>query len=390
MEKIPLLLMFLGHVCVDASQGILPVALVKLKDLFALSYFQVGLMTMVLSVSASVIQPIFGYVSDRMYTGWFIPVGILWASLTMGLLGWAPNYPLALLLVGLAGLGTAAFHPRAMMVVYLLSGNRRGLFGAFFFMGGNLGFALGPTLGSFIVVGLGLHATPLLILPGAVLFIIITFYAGDFLKRGAMDRTGLRQGRHEEALPVPWLSLTAVCLIVTLRSWIYMGFITYLPLYLKSRGVPLKIGGLMLTVYLVGGAFAGLYGGYVSDRIGRRKVIAASMLLCPLFTALFITGEGVWLWVLAGASGAALLASFSVTIILAQELLPRHLGLASGLVLGLGFGTGGMGTAFSGYLADKIGLYGSMWVLALAPILGVVLVALIRQETPSADNSSPN
>lgn len=379
--------MFFGHICVDASQGILPVALVKLKDLFSLSYFQVGLMTMVLNMTASVIQPVFGYVSDRVYTGWFIPVGVLWTALTMGLIGWAPNYPLALLLVGLAGLGTAAFHPRAMMAVYHVSGTRRGLGGAFFFTGGNLGFAMGPTLGSFIVVGLGLHATPLLILPGAVLFMIITFFAGDFLKREATDRTRRPKDHHKEAWPVPWLALTAICLIITLRSWIYMGFITYLPLYLKSRGVPLEKGSLMLTVYLVGGAIAGLYGGYISDRIGRRKVIAVSMLLCPFITVLFITGNGVWLWFLSGASGAALLASFSVTIILAQEILPRHLGLASGLVLGLGFGTGGMGTALSGYLADRLGLFGSMWILAIAPILGAVLVALIKTEPPSVSSA---
>ena len=105
MLKIPLLLMFLGHVWVDASQGILPVVLAKLKDIFTLSYFQVGVIMTVLNLSASVIQPIFGYISDRVRTGWFVPVGILWTALTMGLLGWAPNYVVALLLDGPSGPG---------------------------------------------------------------------------------------------------------------------------------------------------------------------------------------------------------------------------------------------------------------------------------------------
>jgi len=122
MEKVPLLLIFIGHIWVDASQGILPVALAKLKELFALNYFQVGLMMMALNLTSSVIQPLFGYISDRFRTGWFVPFGILWTALTMGMLGWSPNYLFAVLLVGFAGLGTAAFHPRAMMAVYLISG----------------------------------------------------------------------------------------------------------------------------------------------------------------------------------------------------------------------------------------------------------------------------
>ena len=147
MQKIPLLLIFLGHVWVDTSQGILPVVLVKLKELFSLNYFQVGLVMMVLNLTSSVIQPVFGYVSDHLRTGWFVPVGILWTALMMGLLGWTPSYAVAVLLVGFAGLGTAAFHPRAMMAVYLISGSRRGLGAAIFTTGGNVGFALGPVVG---------------------------------------------------------------------------------------------------------------------------------------------------------------------------------------------------------------------------------------------------
>jgi sugar phosphate permease len=109
MQKIPLLLLFVGHVWVDASQAILPVALVKLKELFFLNYFQVGFIMAVLNLTSSVIQPVFGSISDRFSTGWFVPVGILWTAFAMGLLGWSANYHVAVLLVGLAGLGTAAF-----------------------------------------------------------------------------------------------------------------------------------------------------------------------------------------------------------------------------------------------------------------------------------------
>jgi FSR family fosmidomycin resistance protein-like MFS transporter len=136
MQKIPLLLLFVGHVWVDTSQGILPVALVKLKELFSLSYFQVGFIMAVLNLTSSVIQPIFGYISDRFSTGWFVPAGILWTAFAMGLLGWSANYPVA--------------DPRAMMAVYFVSGSRLGFGAALFSTGGNLGFALGPVVGSFL------------------------------------------------------------------------------------------------------------------------------------------------------------------------------------------------------------------------------------------------
>ncbi len=378
MQKIPLLLLFLGHVWVDASQAIMPVALVKLKELFALTYFQVGFIMAVLNLTSSVIQPVFGYISDRLSTGWFVPVGIFWTALAMGLLGWSANYPVAVLLVGLAGLGTAAFHPRAMMAVYFVSGSRLGYGAAVFSTGGNLGFALGPVVGSFLILGFGLHATLGLLAPAVLLSLTIFFYRGDFLRHApAVEQKS--SGDSNKALQnIPWGSLIAVCLIVALRSWVYISFLTYLPMFFQLEGIQLKTGSLMLTVFLVGGAAAGLFGGHLSDKVGRRRVIAVSMLIYPIFASVMILSKGGWIWLLAGASGAALLASFAVTIVVAQELMPQNVGLASGLILGLGFGAGGLGTAFSGFLADKLGLYQVMWILALAPVLGAALAAFIR------------
>jgi FSR family fosmidomycin resistance protein-like MFS transporter len=378
VETIPLFLIFLGHVWVDASQGILPVVLPKLKEVFALDYFQVGMMMTVLNVTSSVIQPLFGYISDRIRTGWFVPIGILWTALAMGLLGWIPSFHLALLLVGLAGLGTAAFHPRAMMAVSLISGTRRGFGTAVFSTGGNLGFALGPVVGGFLVLGLGLRATLGLLVPGILLSMVLYFYPADFLKREVSRSTSSLSDRDRDPISIPWIPLIAVCLIVTLRSWVYISSVTYLPMILQGRGIDLKTGSLMLTVFLAGGAAAGLYGGHLSDRLGRRRIIAVSMLLFPLCMALFLKGTGLWLWILAAASGAALLASFAVTIVLAQELLPHRLGLASGLILGLGFGMGGLGTAFSGYLADVWGLSTTAWILAFAPLSAAFLTLLVK------------
>ena len=386
MEKLPILLMFLGHIWVDTSQGILPIVLPKLKEALALNYFEVGLVVTVLNLTSSVIQPIFGFISDKIRTGWFVPVGIFWTACMMGFLGWAPGYLSVLLLVGFAGLGTAAFHPRAMMVVNLASGWRKGLGAAIFSTGGNMGFALGPVVGSFLVLGFGLHATIGLLGPGVLMALTIFFCPGDFLTRESPGKGEAKSGEggfHD----LLWGSLILTCLVVTLRSWVYLSFITYLPMFLQEQGLPLTTGSLMLTVFLTGGAAAGLYGGHLSDRVGRRRVIIVSLLLYPLFMSLMILSSGTVLWVLAAASGAALLASFSVTIVLAQEMLPRNLGLASGLILGLGFGMGGLGAAVSGWIADMIGLYKTVWILALVPALGSVIGAFIRTPKMSGRTS---
>ncbi|RJQ79343.1 MAG: MFS transporter [Desulfobacteraceae bacterium] len=334
-------------------------------------------------MTSSVIQPVFGIVSDRFRTGWFVPVGILWTAVAMGLLGWSRDYPTALLLVGLAGLGTAAFHPRAMMAVYLASGLKRGLGAAIFSTGGNLGFALGPVIGSLLVLGFGLHATAGLIPACFVLFVVVALYPGDFLRREVKPAAAHARA---DGPPdrVPWRSLIAVCLIVVLRSWAYMSAITYLPLFFQSRGVQLSSGSLILTLFLACGAAAGLFGGHLSDRIGRKHVIVISSLIYPFLAAAMLLSQGGWVWLFAGLSGAALLSSFSVTIVLAQELLPRRLGLASGLILGLGFGTGGLGTALSGYLADGIGLYQTFWILAGVPLFSALLAAFIQVPSKEA------
>ncbi len=256
--------------------------------------------------------------------------------------------------------------------------SRWGFGAAVFSTGGNLGFAVGPLLGSLLVLGLGLRATIGLVLPGLLLFLAIKIYATEVLGREVPGRTEARQEKGRETGGIPWYSLSAVSLVITLRSWAYVSFIAYLPMYLQTRDVPLAKGSLTLPVFLVGGALAGLYGGHLSDRIGRRAVVVASLLVYPVLAALMLLNDSLLVWLLAGAAGATLLASFSVTVVWIQELLPGNLGLASGLSLGLGFGTGGLGAAFTGYLADTIGIYGSMWLLALVPALGAFAAMPVR------------
>ena len=373
MRKLSIALACLSHTIVDGSQNILPVVFPLLVDRLHLSYGQVGMAAALLNVSSSVIQPGFGWISDRRPTRWFMPVGIAWTGLFLSVVGLVPSYPTLLLVLLLAGLGTAAFHPIASIAVAHASGNRRGFGMSFFSAGGNLGFAIGPVMAAWLMTWLGLPGTLLVILPSLLMAAAMHVWRGEFASSARADGTREHQARG----PIPWGLLSRLCAIITLRSWAYSGLVVFIPLLLHERGVSLLLAGRALFVFLFFGALGGMLGGYLSDRIGRQQVIVASLVGFPLFMAVAMLPSGPLSWSFLAIAGISLLASFSVTVVFAQELLPQHLGVASGLTLGLSFGAGGVGVALSGWLADLFGLQISVWLLVLLPgIAGLIALTL--------------
>jgi len=369
----PISLLVFSHTVVDASQNILPVLLPLLQARFGLSYTRVGAAAAMLTISSSVIQPLFGWVADRWNTQWFLPAGIVWTGLLMGLVGLVPNYWILVLALTLAGLGTAAFHPVASMAAAHVSGSQRGLGMSFFSAGGNLGFAVGPILIAWVLPWLGLKGTVSLLVPCVLMGGAIHWCRRDIEVPylGPRKRSTLAGG------PIPWAKLSVLCLLITLRSWGYSGLIIFLPMYLLDQGLPLALTGTALFVFLFFGALGGMVGGHLSDRIGRLQVIAASLLGYPVVMAGALGFSGWLRWVFLALAGMMLLASFSVTVVFAQELLPQHVGLASGLTFGMAFGTGGLGVAVSGVMADLLGLSASVWLLVfLPPIAGVLALRL--------------
>lgn len=374
MRRRPIALIVLGHTIVDASQNILPVLLPLLRDQFSLSYLQVGLAAALLTVSSSLIQPVFGWISDRRGTQWFLPVGIVWTGVLMGVVGLVPNYWVLLVILTLTGIGTAAFHPVASMAAAHASGTQRGLGMSFFSAGGNLGFALGPILATWILSVFSLKGMTLIIIPGLFTAALFHMYRREievpFL--GPARRSAQRND------PISWARLTALCVLITLRSWGYSGLIIFIPLFLRDQGIALSVAGRALFIFLFFGALGGMLGGHLSDRVGRQQVIAASLLAFPFLMAVALGFSGTVKWFFLAAAGMALLASFSVTVVLAQELLPQHLGLASGLTLGLAFGAGGVGVGMSGLMADLLGLQTSVWILVLLPGLAGLMALRLR------------
>lgn len=380
MRLRPLSLMVLGHTVVDTSQNVLPVVLPILHARFDLSYAQVGAAAALLNLSSSVIQPVFGWISDRWGIQWFIPAGIVWTGLLMGLVGLVPNYSGLLLVVTLTGVGTAAFHPIASMAAAHASQAQRGLGMSFFSAGGNLGFAIGPILMTWILAWFGLRGSVLLMGLGFLTASVIHRYRREI----EVPMAEPRQRRLREDASIPWAKLSRLCVLITLRSWGSSGMVVFMPLLFLEQGATLSVTGRALFLFLFFGALGGMLGGHFSDRVGRQRVIATSLLLYPPVMVAALTLQGPMRWVLLAIAGAAILASNSVTVVFAQELLPHHIGIASGLTLGLAFGAGGVGVGVSGLLADLLGLHASVWSLVFLPGVAGLLALGLRSPVPQA------
>jgi FSR family fosmidomycin resistance protein-like MFS transporter len=362
-----------GHLTADLCQGALPALLPFLISHRGYSYGAASALVLAATVSSSVIQPLFGHLSDRHSMPWLMPVGLLLGGVGIGLVGVMPSYPLTFAVIVVSGLGVAAFHPEASRFANYVSGARRATGMSFFSVGGNLGFALGPAVVTPLVLILGLHGTPLVALvPGAMALFVASQLAHleSFRPTPAAARTG-----SQASTPDAWGPFARLAAVVAARSVLYFGLMTFVPLYFvhdlhASKGA----AGAVLTMMLLGGAAGTLVGGPAADRYGRRHVLLVSMALVAPLVGIMLALSPVGAAALLVLIGATTVATFSVTVVMGQEYLPSRIGIASGVTLGLSIWLGGVGAALLGLLADAAGLHTVLWTIAAMPLLAVPLV----------------
>lgn len=328
------------------------------------------------TITSSILQPVFGYLVDQRNQRWMVYVGTLWMAVLISFIGVIDYYPLMVVIAALAGLGTAAFHPQASAMVSGVSGNRKGFFQACFTAAGNVGWALTPLMVVPFVQRYGLDLTPVYILPGVVVALLLWFFAPRGLSKAKIAPPPLL-----EVLREAWAELTKVVTVVAFRSLAYFGLIAFLPLYLQSTNVSLVTSSKMLFVMLFAGAMGGIAGGYFSDRIGRKAVIVISLLVASPLFYLFITTSGLLSYVWLALAGAALLASFSVTVVVAQEIISKNAAMASGLMLGFGVGIGGLGVGLFGIIAEQMGIAYTIHILIWLPLFAGVFALLLKKDT---------
>ncbi len=375
-----LLLLGLGHLAADINQGALPILLPRLFTEYGLSYALAGVVTLAFNLSSSVIQPIFGWLSDKKTTLWILPVGVILASLCMSLLGFATEFWMVLMLVLFSGIGVAAYHPQGSKAASFAGGSARATAMSVFSVGGNLGFALGAAITAVILASGGLKGTINLLIPG----VIVAFLLWMFLNKIPSKPRVQNEEQNEEALVAKqgnlWKPLSLLVIIVVLRSFVQSGLITFIPLYLiHYLGATESYGSTLISVFLLAGAVGTIIGGPLADRFGKTRLIAWSMGLMPPLLLTFLYGPP-WLSIIALViTGAVLISTFSITVVLGQVFMPNSVGMASGLMLGFAVGTGGLGAVGLGTIADGFGLNITMLTIALLPILGLFLTFIFAR-----------
>ncbi len=373
-----------GHLFTDVAQGSVPALLPFLITHDHLSYAAASALLLAATISSSVIQPLFGHVSDRLSLPWLMPLGPALGGLGIALAGLAPSYGLTFAAVVVSGIGVAAFHPEGSRFANYVSGARRSSGMSLFSVGGNLGFALGPILVTPLVLAFGLHGTVFLIVPtflmSAVLVHELPRLKGFRVELGHRPADGLEQ-------PEQWRPFVILGAVISLRSFIYFGLVTFIPLYyIADLHTSKAFGNGALSAMLIGGACGTLIGGPLADRFGRRSVLIGSMvILPPLMAGFLLAGPGLAV-VFAALAGAATIATFAVTIVMGQEYLPGRLGVSAGVTIGLSIGLGGAGAPLLGLLADAQGPRSVIELVAGLPVLALGMAIALR---PPAAASIP-
>jgi FSR family fosmidomycin resistance protein-like MFS transporter len=361
-----------GHLATDFANGVVPALLPFFVLKFDLSYTQAGLVMLVWSVSSSVIQPFFGLWSDRRGALWLLPAGLAAGGIGIGLAAAAPSYWLVLLLVVVSGLGTAAYHPEGSKFAAYASGERRASGMSLFSLGGNLGYALGPITATAVVLEFGLEAGLVLALP-PVLVAAVLLAMRPYLEGFAPHRrpTRLDEGRNRPR------ALALLLGVVGIRNTGWFGLVTFVPLFEVSRGHSEAYGNKLLSLMLLAGGVGTLVAGPAADRVGRRPVLLGSIAAMGPLVLVYVLVGGVLGAAALALVGATVIGTFAVSMVMSQEYLPRNIGLASGLTVGLGIGIGGVAAVGLGALADAIDLRSALYVCAAAPVVALTLGALL-------------
>lgn len=373
-----------GHLATDLAQGSLPALLPFLVVKFDLSYTMAAALVLGATISSSLIQPAFGAWSDVRGALWLLPAGVALAGVGMALAAVAPTYPLVMLAVLAAGVGVAAYHPEGSKFASYVSGERRASGMAFFSVGGNLGFALGPVLASGVVIALGLTGGLLIALPGLVVAVGL-LAVRPYLEEFAPSAAAAAQAVHAAARRG---GLALLLCVVGLRSVAHMGLFTFVPLYEVARGRSEAHGTVLLSLFLLMGAIGTLFGGQLADRVGRRAVLLGSFVVSTPLILLYALDEGVAGQVALVLSGAAVIGTFGVSLVLSQEYMPARVGMASGLSIGLAIGLGGVAAVTLGAVADAIDIETAVAATAAGPAIAF-FVTLLLPPAPRRRTTDP-
>jgi len=375
-----------SHLLNDLMQSLMPAIYPIIKTNFHLNFSQIGLITLVFQLSASILQPLVGLYTDKKFYPYSLPVGMGFTLIGLLCLSQAPSYPIILVSVMLIGIGSSIFHPESSRVAYLASGGRRGLAQSIFQLGGNAGSALGPLLAAWIIVPSGQRSISWFGLAAAlgivVLYRVGGWYKNHMLSRMATKKAAVSAGHPEFSRKKVIFSMF-ILLILIFSKFVYLASISsYYTFYLIGKfHLSVQHSQYFLFMFLAAVAVGTVTGGHLGDKFGRKYIIWISILGAAPFTLLLPFANLFWTGALSVAIGLIISSAFSAILVYGQELIPGKVGLVAGLFFGLAFGMGGLGSALLGSLADHTSINYVFKVCAFLPLIGILTGFLPNIET---------
>ncbi len=373
------------HLLNDMMQSMVPAIYPILKESYALDYAQIGLITLAFQCTASLLQPVVGFSTDRRPMPYSLAAGMGFTLFGLVMMSFASSYPSILASAALIGIGSAVFHPEASRVARLASGGQHGLAQSLFQVGGNTGSAIGPLLAAFIIVPHGQRSivwfSAAAFVAMSILFAVGRWYAE---KRRTGQSAGPRARRSTATLPLPRKQvIAAVAILVALifsKTFYTASLTSYYTFYLIHRfEVSVQFAQIALFAFLTSLALGTLAGGWLGDRVGRIPIIWVSI-LGPLPFTLAMPYAGLTSTVvLSLVIGLLMSSAFSAILVYAQELMPGRVGMVAGLFFGFSFGLGGLGAAAIGHIADVTSIETVYELCSYLPILGLLTALLPRQ-----------
>ena len=380
------------HLFNDSLQSVIPAMFPVLEKEIGLTFTQLGLISFMLNIVASVLQPVVGFISDKKPMPYALPLGMISSFVGMAGLAFAPQYWIILVSVIFLGFGSAIFHPEGSRVSYMAAGSKRGLSQSIYQVGGNSGQALAPLISAFILVPLGQKGAALFLIVAAAAIFILSKISIWYKKQLEEEKLTKKKKTLFSSLPAlskkqVGVALTLLMIIIFARSFYVTNMTNFYIFHLmKHYNLTIKEGQLLIFIFLALGAVGTFFGGPMADRLGRRNVILLSMAV-PIPLCLILPYVPIWAVVLLLVMiGFFLMLSFSVTVVYAQELVPSKIGTMAGLTVGLAFGMGAIGAVVIGILMDHVGVYTTMIVVSTLPLIGLVAIALPKDRKISAIN----
>ncbi|MFE3848891.1 MFS transporter [Flavobacterium sp. LB3P45] len=364
-----------AHLLNDLMQSVIPSTYPILKENFNLSFTQIGLITFVFQLTASILQPFIGLYTDKYPKPYSLVIAMLFTITGLGFLSISTSFWMLLVSVAFVGIGSSIFHPEASRVAYLGSGGKRGLAQSIFQLGGNSGSAIGPLLVALVVAPFG-QSNIIWFVTVGILGIIILSRIALWYQNHLNLRASKKIVAEDVVVPLSKRKINlsiAVLLLLIFSKFFYMASMSsYFTFYLMHKfGLTIQESQFHLFIFLASVAAGTLIGGPLGDRFGRKYIIWISILGAAPFTLLLPYANLFWTGALSVIIGIIIASAFSAILVFAQELMPGKVGMISGLFFGFAFGMGGLGSAILGYVADQTSIEYVYKLSSFLPLIGI-------------------